>query len=385
MVCCIISEVCSLPSFDHGQVRSNGTDLVKSGEQATITCASNYAPLYTITTCQTDRSWSPLPSCANVTCTVPALLNGQYYLNQDTVSIGTILEYPSLITPVCFPGFLPSPDTQRTCQSNELWSGPAPICASFSCNSLPVAFQNGSYDVRGSGPPYVYNDSVYPKCDEGFYLDQGGERRCSGMNVWSGKPPVCLPITCRPPSVFSNGNYNGSHASYSLGTVLIPTCEVGYYLTNTVQSRTCEGQNTWSGASPSCQIVTCTTPSELKHGTFNADNQTYAYQTVITVACYEGYEVENGISSSTCREDGTWSSVLQCIPVICNDSRGVEHEAIPSYPFPAFGESVFVVYNSTFFTIKNGSLQVYCSNGRRLAWIDKPYFGESTCLTSKNT
>ena len=360
--CCIILEVCSLLSFDHGQIISNGKDIVKSGEQATVTCDSKYVPVYTTTTCQTDRSWSPHPSCIEVTCTVPALSNGPYYLNQDTVAVGTPLGYPSVIIPSCFPGFLPIPDTQRTCQINGHWSGPAPNCTSITCNSLPSAFQNGVYDSRGSVPPYAYNDIVSSKCDDGFYLDQGGERRCSELNFWSGGTPVCLPITCKPPSAFTGGSYNGSHVNYSFSTVLVPTCEVGYYMTNNILSRTCEGQNTWSGASPSCQKVTCTVPTELIHGTFNADNQTYAYQTVITVACYEGYEAENGISSSACREDGTWSSVLQCVPVICNDSRGVEHEAILSYPLPELGAVVSVDYYATFFIITNGSLQVNCSD-----------------------
>jgi len=375
MFWCIISEVCSLLHFDHGQVILNGKDIFKSGEQATVTCDSNYAPIYPTTTCQTDRSWLPQPSCAEASCTVPALPNGQYLMNQDTVANGTILGYPSVITPSCFPGFSPMPDTQRACQINGQWSGPAPNCTSITCNSLPLAFQNGSYDVREFGPPYSYNDMVSPKCDEGFVLDQGGKHRCSGMNIWSGEPPVCLPITCKPPSVFSNGNYNDSHANYQFGAVLVPTCEVGYYMTSNVQYRTCVGQNTWSGASPACHIVTCTSPSQLKHGTLNANNQTSEYQTVIYITCYAGYEAEKGITSSTCRENGTWSSVLQCLPVICNDSRGVEHEAILSYPLLELDAVVSVDFNSTFFIIKNGSLQVNCTDERRLTWIDKPFFG----------
>ena len=69
--------------------------------------------------------------------------------------------------------------------------------------------------------------------------------------------------------------------------------------------------------------------------------------------------------------------MLLCVPLICNDSKGVEHEAIQSYPLLAFGEYLSVEYNSTFFIIKNGSLQVNCTAERRSAWIDKPFFGES--------
>ena len=131
--CCIISEVCSLLSFDHGHIVSNGKNIFKSGEQATVTCDSNYAPVYTSTTCQSDRSWSPLPSCITVTCTVPALLEGQYYLNQNVVAQGAALGFQSVITPSCGIGYLPTPDTQRTCQVNGQWSGQQPNCTKIIC------------------------------------------------------------------------------------------------------------------------------------------------------------------------------------------------------------------------------------------------------------
>jgi len=61
-------------------------------------------------------------------------------------------------------------------------------------------------------------------------------------------------------------NFNDSRAKYPFGTVLVPTCEVGFHMTNNDQYRTCEGQNTYSWTSPVCHIVSCTAP-QLKHGT----------------------------------------------------------------------------------------------------------------------
>ena len=136
--CCIISEVCSLLSFDHGQIVSNGKNIFKSSEQATVTCDSNYAPVYTSITCQSDRSWSPQPSCIAVTCTVPAFLTGQYYLNQKVVAQGAALGFQSVITASCGVGYLPSPDTPRTCQVDGQWSGQSPRCTQIICDTENV-------------------------------------------------------------------------------------------------------------------------------------------------------------------------------------------------------------------------------------------------------
>ena len=375
-------EVCSPLSFDNGQLVTNGNAIFKPDEQVSVTCDSNYAPVYTTTICQADRSWSPEPLCTEVTCTVPIVTEGQYFMNQNVVASGTRLGFESVITPSCSTGFEPIPNIQRSCQIDGQWSGQQPTCTEIKCNSLPPMFDNGRYDAGGKVSSYDFDQVIMPVCNPGFYLDQGGERRCNGSNSWSGGIPVCSSITCKSPSELNHGAYNGSQEIYPFGSVLTPTCDKGYNFPNGVQSRTCVGKDKWSGDSALCQIVQCPDPQPVKYGTIINDDKTYLYETSITLSCNRGYESKMGAMNSTCREDGTWSSLLQCVPVICNDSRGVEHEAIPSYPLPAFGELVAVEYNSTFFIIRNGSLLVNCSDGRRLAWIDKPDFGES-CLTSK--
>ena len=364
---------------------TNGNNTFKPGEQLIVTCDSNYAPVYTTTTCQTDRSWSPRPLCSEKVCTVPTLSNGRYNQNQNVVVSGTPLGYQSVITPSCSIGFLPIPDTPRACQSDGQWSDQPANCTPIVCDGLPLAFENGSYDVRENMSSYAYNETITPKCDAGFYLYNGGERRCSGINSWGGETPECSPITCKSPSAFSNGYYNDRQTTYTFGSVVIPTCNIGYNMTNYVESRTCESQDSWSGVSPVCDIVTCTEHLELYNGLlFNFDNETLEYQTVITIACNAGYEAENGIWNSTCTENGTWSSVLQCVPVICNDSSDVEHNAINVYPKPAFGEIAYVTYNSTYFVKKNGSLQINCSSERKLSRVSKPYFGKLIVIVASS-
>jgi len=376
--CSNIVEVCSPLSVGNGQLVTHGKNVFKPNEEVSVNCDNPYAPVYITTTCQTNRSWSPHPSCTEVTCTVPALSNGQYYLNGNEVAVGTLVGYPSTITPFCSIGFEPIPNTQRSCQMNGHWSGQQPTCTDINCDGLPLTFNNGRYDIGGNVAPFAFDQAITPVCNTRFYLDQGEERRCIALNYWSGDNPVCFSITCKPPSEFDYGAYNGSQENYPFGSVLTPTCDKGYNLTNGVHSRSCVGRDTWSVEDcPMCQLVQCPDPQPVVYGTILDNSQLYVYDVSFTLSCNKGYESKSGTTNSTCREDGTWSSVLLCVPVICNDSKGVEHEAIQSYPLLAFGEYLFVEYNSTFFILKNGSLQVNCTAGRRLAWIDKPYFGES--------
>ena len=161
---CKISEVCSPISFKNGHLLTKNNIILKPGKQAIVTCDINYAPVHTTTTCQTNRSWSPQPSCIEVTCNVPILSEGQYYLNQNVVASGTMLRFQSVITPSCGSGYLPIPDTQRTCQVDGQWSGQSPRCTQITCDTEDVrhsAIQH--YPTLGIGETadVSYNASLF--------------------------------------------------------------------------------------------------------------------------------------------------------------------------------------------------------------------------------
>ena len=124
-------------------------------------------------------------------------------------------------------GFTPNVgNTQRTCQSNGLWSGSSPICESrqsfttihsygfggciicsliqylaqnyksllctVSCPVLPVlangmiTYNSGSSDVRPVGTVATHS------CNPGFVLNRGNEQRtCQSTLLWSGSAPFC--------------------------------------------------------------------------------------------------------------------------------------------------------------------------------------------------
>ena len=404
--------------------------------------------LYSNATCTSNRTWYPESVCTYMSCQLPSITNGYYTKNATRVttvtSYGDVIN-PVCVDV----GFTPSPSTARTCQSNGQWSGQEPTCVPrIICNSLP-GITNGRYDDGGTGkPPYYYNDEIIPICNGGYYIDGPlVSRRCIANNTWSGKDeiclriacsapnpanfghynesqqsfdygsmlaltcdngyyvsnnasthrkciakdtwsgfdPVCQRITCLQPNLIYNGRYNGSQATYDFGSIITPICDKGYYISNNVIERVCEGVNKWSDDEPLCTLVTCTKPSSIENGVLTPNQQTYNYTTTIDITCNNGYEIKEGTPRRTCLEDGTWGPVaLQCVKIVCNDTTVVRHESINSYPYISFGEVGNVTYNYSFFHLKEGSAEVHCSADRAFSWTKSPEFGkchvETLCL-----
>jgi len=432
-------EVCSSPAVTNGQVSSQLKTIYKPEDVVTITCNVEYVPSSLDTTCQSDRSWVPEPSCSYVTCQVPTLQNGYYTNNGAQIYTFTFLPYGSTIQPHCSYGYTPSPSTARTCQEDGQWTGPNPSCiSSITCNSLPP-LTNGYYDVGSNTAPYYYYQEISAKCNEGYYLIGSSlTRRCISDNTWSGDDPTCLMITCSAPSTPNNGRYNGSKTTYDYGDTLVLTCDTGYYVSyntdtqrkcvakdawsgydltcprivcnqpgpisngryntsqssydfgsvikpicdpgftvsNNITDRVCEQYNKWSGEEPHCSIVTCNRPASFLNGSLTPDQPTYNYNTIVLLTCNDGYEIKEGPAHRTCVADGTWGPVpIDCVKIVCNDTDNVRHESIETYPVISYSEVGRVIYNSSFFHLQDGSVEVLCSADGRFTWKNSPLFG----------
>jgi len=109
---------------------------------------------------------------------------------------------------------------------------------------------------------------------------------------------------------------------------------------------------------------------------YKAYELTYTYGTTLNIQCNEWFEITNGPNSLTCQKDRTWSpSPPQCVKMICNDSTDISHASIDNYPELGVGENGTVSYNSTYFYITEGSLEVTCTGSRKLKWTSQPHFG----------
>jgi len=353
-----------------------------AGSEISITCTEGYETLNSKAICQITGTWLPQPLCVTVQCVVPQIGNG-YYSNSDGTIPSPNVPYQTLIIPKCNEAYIISSVLARTCQLDKTWSGYSPYCNQISCNSLPPKFQNGNYEHSGGESPYPYNYTLNPVCYIGFYLQPTNNeihvRHCIEIDFWNGTDPSCIRIQCllNPPN-FWNGMYNGSQAPYDFGSVLKPTCEKGYYISNNVTRRVCEHPNQWSETDPVCSIVYCNTPTII-NGNVDANSNQLPYNSTIEITCNSGYELTDGAYTWTCQENGIWNSQsTQCEKIICNDTSDVRHTSIYTYPKLTLGETGFVDYNDTFFFLQQGSTQVNCSHNRKLTWASKPAFGMHT-------
>jgi len=371
------SEVCEIPTFTNGHIVPHSRGLYKANETAQITCNAGFEPNTPLTRCTSSRMWDPEPLCCNVTCVVPLISGGYYTMNEEKTTNSMELRCGETITPFCdTSGFTIMPSTSRTCQIDGTLSGTEPVCIPIICNSLPPDIQHGKYDTGGRTLPFSFNHTISPVCNEGYYLQTHIVRHCTFTDTWSGAVPKCLPITCIQPDQMQNGHYNGTNVTYFYGSVLVPTCDKGYFISNNVNTRVCEMFSTWSGNDPLCEIVKCFWPS-VQNGLFSPTRNFYEYNTQITIQCDVNFEIKDGQYTRTCQEDGTWGSqTMQCVKIFCNDTRNATHVSIEVYPHLSIGEVGTVLYNSTFFHLKRGSVDVNCTIDRKLLWTNTPVFGK---------
>jgi len=97
----------------------------------------------------------------------------------------------------------------------------------------------------------------------------------------------------------------------------------------------------------------------------------------VTVTCDAGYDAIN--SPSTCHEDRTWKPAPDCVDVTCREipDNMKQEEAILDFPELIVGEVANVTYNSTFYHLAGGSVELRCTATRELAWIASPVFGKT--------
>ena len=187
---------------------------------------------------------------------------------------------------------------------------------------------------------------------------------------------------CSYPNLLNGCLQTNNLGLYKSGDQVDVVCNAG--LEPAAKTTTCQPNGTWD-PEPVCSIIECIPPSSIEHGSLSPILRRYVYRTSLTLTCDNGYEAEHERDTLKCLYDGTWDFIsLKCVKVHCNDTSDVQLDAVQGYPsldvvqgYPtlAFGQVGEATYNSTFFNLKHGSLQLNCSSERKLFWINRPDFG----------
>ncbi|XP_078667527.1 uncharacterized protein LOC144909366, partial [Branchiostoma floridae x Branchiostoma belcheri] len=233
--------VCERTDCPELPVPSNGSkteDLYGDTFSVTFSCNEGHELIGSENrTCKTmtNQSWSGVqPICSRKLC--QQLMSPSY----GNISGGS--SYGDVVTYYCDAGYEISGDEERTCQSDQTWSGTQPSCVRKPCPELPLP-TNGN---RTQG--HLHGDTVTFSCNEGHELIGSENRTCQANQSWSGIQPTCSGKLCHQLMAPSNGNiYGGS----SYGDVVTYHCDAGYEISGD-EERTCRSDQTWSGTQPSC-------------------------------------------------------------------------------------------------------------------------------------
>ncbi|XP_064386053.1 sushi, von Willebrand factor type A, EGF and pentraxin domain-containing protein 1-like [Halichondria panicea] len=243
----------------------------------------------------------------------------------------------TVATYTCVTGYTLNGNTMRTCMSDGVWSGSAPVCQQKLCSDLTLPNGNIVYSAGSPDNRFIFSTAMY-SCNPGYTLIGGSSTRvvCMIGGIWSGSTPNCEAIACPPLLTITNGMisyFPDVTSDYDLGTEATYTCEAGFYLEGN-EVRVCmddDGMDTigvWSGQEPSCVRSTAAPPPSCSDLT-NPTNGMIGYNieaasprpvdTVATYTCVTGYTL-NGNTMRTCMSDGVWSgSAPVCQQKLCSD------------------------------------------------------------------
>ncbi|XP_019343511.2 CUB and sushi domain-containing protein 2 isoform X1 [Alligator mississippiensis] len=307
-------------AVEHGRWRLTYEIQYQYNAQLMLICDPGY--YYTgqrVIKCQANGTWSigdPMPTCKIISCgDLPTPPNGN--------KIGTLTDYGATAIFSCNTGYTLVGSRVRECMANGLWSGAEVKCLAGHCG-LPDPIVNGQIN----GENYNYRGSVVYQCNPGFRLIGMSVRICQQDHHWSGKTPVCVPITCGHPGNPANGLTQGTQ--FNLNDVAKFVCNTGYHLEGSSQSQ-CLANGQWSNSLPTCRIVNCTDPGHLENSIRQVQPSgphRFSFGTTVSYQCSHGYYLL-GTHVLTCQGDGTWDRPLpQCLLVSCGHPGSPPHAQI---------------------------------------------------------
>ena len=283
------------------------------GEDAFFECVSGHEFYvgHTSVYCQRDGTWDrSIPTCDPQTCTgLPDPVD-----NARIVNATNLLEFYVGYTVVyqCDFGYEldptgVNPSGRVSCLPSGLWEDNLPVCRTVVCDE-PPSIQNGRFEADG----FQFLDQVRYKCDKGYELSHEDVLECYETGEWSPEPPQCLAVRCGPLSniphgsvTFDKDTYRGK-ASYE--------CDLGYIIIGE-KHRRCIENASWSGKEPVCKPISCGRPEDIQHG--RVRGRDFTLNKVVTYECDEGYRLVGG-QERICRETGKWQNEApMCTKVEC--------------------------------------------------------------------
>ncbi|XP_064386678.1 E-selectin-like [Halichondria panicea] len=275
----------------------------------------------TTRTCGSDGVWSgadPIAACSDLTLTNGDIIysagspNNRPIFSGATYSCnpGYTLTGGSTIR-VCVSGGRWS-GSASTCQDTRSTGPPPTTCSDLTNPTNGIV----AYNMGTAGPDTV---ATYT-CTTGYTLNGGTTRTCGSDGVWSGSAPVCQSIECPPLAGITNGfiTYTIDNTpNYDLGTVATYVCDAGFVLDLSLgrsEIRTCIDDNgldtigVFDRQAPRCVRNICQPLFPYPYGTiiYHHEIPPYSYGTraQYVVSCPPKLERRGGDDVRTCTDNG---------------------------------------------------------------------------------
>ncbi|XP_052056456.1 C4b-binding protein alpha chain-like [Apodemus sylvaticus] len=293
--------ICSRPNISRGIIVSGFKPTYKYKDSVRLDCMKGSVLRgSSVSHCEADGSWSPLPICERISCTnIPDIPNAYWIYNpkprkEDTYAVGTVLHYR------CHSGYEPATKEPMTvtCQKDFSWS-PFKGCKEVCCpapdpKSVRVIQHTKAHPENGC--TYFYEDTVSYVCQDGSKIFSA---TCRSNGKWNPRVPSCLQSCDFPPAI-AHGHYTKFNQLY-YKTEVRYECDEGYRLVGEATISCSFSQ--WTAAAPQCKAL-CRKP-EIGNGMLSADKDQYVESENVTIQCYPGFSML-GSQSITCSENGTW-------------------------------------------------------------------------------
>uniref|UniRef100_A0A671UN51 Sushi, von Willebrand factor type A, EGF and pentraxin domain-containing protein 1 n=1 Tax=Sparus aurata TaxID=8175 RepID=A0A671UN51_SPAAU len=327
------------PDFGH----RDGSNFLMGGE-VVFGCQNGYELVgSTRLRCLETGSWDDaVPYCRALSCPTPTvpentIMKGDNFTYGSKVTfryhlhplqhrvVKLTVENKLNMTSLEILGYLPQIPYDFQCLASLTWSGRPPVCHPVTCGGLPTV-ANADYTVNTN----TYQSTVTYTCAEGYsYTLIGPEtRECLPNGQWSESSAQCVPRSCGPPPAIDHAEPYESHQLF--GDTANYYCTDGYTAGNN-SKMVCNAQGLWAPPDgtepPRCIANFCLRPPELPNAILDSVNKPkYASNTEVSYKCEEGFML-NTTATLRCLMGGEWEPSpydIGCVPVRCSRPESID-------------------------------------------------------------
>jgi prepilin-type N-terminal cleavage/methylation domain-containing protein len=214
--------------------------------------------------------------------------------------------------------FLPISGNQYptiNCNGDGSWGALIDDCA-LACTNVAGGLAGSNSQDNGTSGFTAQGDLASITCKAGHSPTNGSPTMsCGSDGIWSSVNNDCT-IDCNADgfsAILANSNSSGTASTYSQGSEVSLSCNIGY--SGTGKTTICGDGGNWSAPTPCAQQCNVSTLAAALSGSNASNNGTQNYTNQggsATTTCNSGYSGGIGI---TCGENGAWNNFTgSCIP-----------------------------------------------------------------------